>query len=156
MKTDEDYEIDDLDRKILRELYKDARVSFVEIAQKLTVSGGTIHQRVNKLKLNGILRGFQPVIDEARLGFGVTSMIGIYLKNAKDCSAVLDKLEKLPEVTEAYYTTGSYALILKIVTKDIQKFQLFLMDKLQGIAEIQSTESFICLSQPIKKNVKIF
>lgn len=156
MKTQDDYEIDDLDRKILRELYKNARVPFVEIAQKLTVSGGTIHQRVNKMKLNGVLRGFQPVLDEARLGFGVTSMIGIYLKNAKDCSAVLDKLEKLPEVTEAYYTTGSYALILKIVTKDIQKFQLFLMEKLQGIAEIQSTESFICLSQPIKKNVKFF
>lgn len=154
--TTEKYQIDDLDRKILRELYKDARASFVEIAEKLSVSGGTIHQRVNKLRLNGILKGFQPVIDETQLGFTVSSIIGVYLKNAKDCQSVLDKLDKFPEVVEAYYTTGSYALILRVVTTDIQKFQLFLMDKLQGVNEIQSTESFICLSQPIKKTVKIF
>ncbi len=57
---------------------------------------------------------------------------------------------------EAYYTTGSYALILKVMTQDISKFQLFLMDKLQGIAEIQSTESFVCLSLPISRVPKLF
>lgn len=152
----EKYQIDDLDRKILKELYKDARASFVEIAKKFQISGGTVHQRVNKLKLHGILKGFQPLIEERQLGFTVSSMVGLYLKNAKDCQLVLDKLEKFPEVVEAYYTTGSYALILKIVTTDISAYQAFLMDKLQSINEVQSTESFICLSQPIKKNVKLF
>lgn len=151
----EKYQIDDLDRKILRELYKDARVSFVDVAKKLVVSNATIHQRVQKLKLHGILKGFQPIVDEAKLGMTVTSIIGIYLKNAKDCQAVLDKLEKIPEVLEAYYTTGSYALMLKVVTSDIQSFQLFLMEKLQHVAEVQSTESFICLSKPISKSIKI-
>lgn len=155
MAESEKYQIDDLDRKILKELFKDARCSFVDIAKKLTVSNATIHQRVNKLKLHGILKGFQPVIDEAQLGMTATSIIGLYLKNAKDCQNVLDKLEKFPEVTEAYYTTGSYALILKVVCADIQKFHFFLMEKLQHVAEIQSTESFICLSQPIKRTVRI-
>lgn len=153
--SDEKYQIDDLDRKILRELYKDARASFVDVAKKLVVSNATIHQRVQKLKLHGVLKGFQPVVDESKLGMTVTSIIGLYLKNAKDCQAVLDKLEKIPEVLEAYYTTGSYALILKVVTNDIQSFQLFLMEKLQHIAEVQSTESFICLSKPISKNLKV-
>lgn len=151
----EKYQIDDLDRKILRELYKDARVSFVDVAKKLVVSNATIHQRVQKLKLHGILKGFQPIVDEAKLGMTVTSIIGIYLKNAKDCQTVLDKLEKIPEVLEAYYTTGSYALMLKVVTSDIQSFQLFLMEKLQHVAEVQSTESFICLSKPISKSIKL-
>ena len=149
------YQIDDVDRKILKELFKDARASFVEIAKKLIISNATVHQRINKLKLNGILKGFQPVLDEAKMGITVSSIIGIYLKNAKDCQLVLDKLEKFPEVVEVYYTTGSYALILKVTTTDIQSFQTFLMDKLQHVAEIQSTESFICLSQPIKRNSKL-
>ncbi len=151
-----EYQIDDLDRKILKELFKDARASFVDIAKKLTVSNATVHQRVNKLKLHGILKGFIPLIDESKVGFTVSSIIGVYLKNAKDSQLVLDKLQKLPEVLEAYYTTGSYALILKVMTQDISKFQLFLMDKLQGIAEIQSTESFVCLSQPISRVPKLF
>ena len=85
------------------------------------------------------------------MGFPISAIIGIYLKNAKDSQVVLDKLNKIPEVLEAYYTTGSYALILRIVAQDIQNFQMFLMDKLQGIGEIQSTESFVCLSQPISR-----
>lgn len=151
-----EYQIDDLDRKILKELFKDARASYVDIAKKLTVSNATIHQRVSKLKLHGILKGFVPVIDETKVGFKVSAIIGIYLKNAKDSQVVLDKLNKIPEVLEAYYTTGSYALIIKVSTYDIQKFQLFLMDKLQGIGEIQSTESFVCLSQPISRTSKLF
>ncbi len=153
---EQNYQIDDLDRKILRELYKDARVSFVDIAKKLSVSGGTIHQRVNKLKINGVLIGFGPTLNEQKFGLLVSSIIGINLKNAKDCQKVIESLEKFPEVTEAFYTTGSYALIIKIVTRDILSFRDFLMEKLQSIAEIQSTESFICLDQPIRRNIKIF
>ncbi len=153
--NEEKYQIDDLDRKILRELYKDARVSFVDVAKKLVISNATVHQRVQKMRLHEVLIGFQPVVDEAKLGLTVTSIIGVNLKNAKDCQTVLEKLEKIPEVLEAYYTTGTYALILKVVTSDIQRFQLFLMDKLQHVAEVQSTESFICLSKPINKNIKI-
>ena len=46
----ENYEIDNLDRQILAQLLKDARTPFLEIARKLIVSGGTIHQRIEKLK----------------------------------------------------------------------------------------------------------
>ncbi len=108
------------------------------------------------LKLHGVLKGFVPLVDESKMGFTVSAIIGVYLKNAKDSQVVLDKLQKIPEVLEAYYTTGSYALILKVTTQDIARFQLFLMDKLQGIAEIQSTESFVCLSQPISRTPKLF
>lgn len=154
--NEEKYQIDDLDRKIIKELFKDARASYVDIAKKLIVSNATIHQRVNKLKLHGVLKGFVPLIDEAKMGFTVSAIIGIYLKNARDSQLVLEKLNKIPEILEAYYTTGSYALIIKVSTQDIQKFQLFLMEKLQGIGEIQSTESFVCLSQPISRAPKFF
>jgi Lrp/AsnC family transcriptional regulator for asnA, asnC and gidA len=150
-----EYQIDDLDRQILRELVKDARVAFIEIANKLKVSGGTIHQRVNKMKLAGVLTGFQPVIDISRLGISVAAMIGIHLKNAKDCNKVLNHLKQIPEVIEAHYTTGSYALIIKVATTDIQSFHSFLMEELQAITEIQSTESFISLATPIDRQVKI-
>ncbi|MGE0632340.1 MAG: Lrp/AsnC ligand binding domain-containing protein [Pseudobdellovibrionaceae bacterium] len=150
-----DYQIDDLDRRILRKLIEDARASFVEIAKDLKVSGGTIHQRVNKMKLAGVLKGFQPVIDCAELGLTVSAMIGVHLKNAKDCNKVLEHLRKIPEVVEAHYTTGSYALIIKVVTSNIESFRLFLMEDLQTISEIQSTESFISLETPISRQAKI-
>ena len=63
------------------------------------------------------------------------------------------KLKEFPEVLEAHYTTGSYALLLKICTKSISDFHRFLTEKLQSIDEVQATESFISMDQPINKDI---
>jgi len=57
-----DYEIDTLDRLILQALVEDARKPFLEIARELDVSGGTIHQRYNKLRDAGIVQGRRAVV----------------------------------------------------------------------------------------------
>jgi Lrp/AsnC family transcriptional regulator for asnA, asnC and gidA len=148
------YEIDDLDRKILRHLLEDGRKPFLEIARDLMVSGGTIHQRVEKMQQAGILKGYTVIIDREKLGFGVTVLIGIHLKNAKDYSHVVEGLKGFPEVLEVHYTTGNYALIAKVSTASIQDYHIFLTESLQALKEIQSTESFICLASPIQKEIR--
>lgn len=151
----ENYQIDTIDKQILEYLKADARMPYTEIAKKLIVSGGTIHQRVNKMTEAGIIKGSKIIIDYSKLGYDVTSLMGIYLKSAKDLNLVLNKLKKFKEIIEVYYTTGSYALIVKAKTKTTQDFYLFLMKKLQLIPEIQSTESFICLNQPIDRDLSL-
>ena len=147
----ENYEIDNLDRKILRVLMKDARTPFTDIAKDLIVSPGTIHQRVAKMEEKGILQGSKFEIDYVKLGLSVCVLLGIHLKNAKDCSRVIEQLKELKEVTEVYYTTGTYALIIKVLTSSIQDYHHFLINQLQAIKEIQATESFICLDTPINR-----
>ena len=71
------YEIDNLDRSILRILQKDARTPYLEIARELDVSGGTIHVRINKMKDAGLLRGTRQQVDYRALGLDVTAMVGI-------------------------------------------------------------------------------
>ncbi|MCK5074604.1 MAG: Lrp/AsnC ligand binding domain-containing protein [Bacteriovoracaceae bacterium] len=149
------YEIDSLDKQILSILQKDARTPFIEIARKLIVSGGTIHQRVDKMKELGIIEGSKFEINYSKLGYDVIVLIGVHLKNAKDCEIVLKNLKMFKEVIGAYYTTGNYALIIKIATKTIADYHSFLMTKLQAIKEIQSTESFICLDTPIDREVTL-
>ena len=151
----ENYQIDSVDRKILAFLKEDARMPYTEIAKKLIVSGGTIHQRVNKMTEAGIIKGSKVVIDYKELGFDVTTLLGIHLKSAKDQNSVVAQLETFNEVTEVYYTTGTYALIVKVQTKTIKHFHEFLITKLQAIKEVQSTESFICLDQPIHRDIEI-
>jgi len=151
----EKYDIDSLDREILEYLKEDARMPYTEIAKKMIVSGGTIHQRINKMTEAGIIKGSKIIIDYKKLGFGVTTLLGIYLQSAKDLSRVVEKLNGFKEVVEIYYTTGSYALIIKAVTKTTDDYYLFLMRKLQAIPEIQSTESFICLSQPMDRDITL-
>ena len=149
------YEIDSLDKKIISELQKDARKPFLDMARKCLVSGGTIHQRVEKLKENGVIQGSSISIDHKRLGYGVEVLLGIHLVNAKVVSKVVKKLEKFPEVVQALYTTGNYALFIKVITKDIDSYHNFLVKKLQAIEEIRSTESFICLETPINRELNL-
>lgn len=80
-------------------------------------------------------------------------ILGIHLKNAKDCPAVIDQLKKLPEVVEAYFTTGNYALFIRVINRTIGEYHRFLIEKLQTIKEIQSTESYICLDTPIFRDL---
>jgi Lrp/AsnC family transcriptional regulator for asnA, asnC and gidA len=149
------YEVDSTDLKILKMLRANARTPFLEMARKLNVSGGTIHQRVEKLKEAKVITGSQITIDYKRLGKGVTILLGVHLKNAKDINTVIKKLDKLDEVVEAHYTTGNFALIVKVLVDDIDHFHHFLVGKLQSISEVQSTESFICLKQVIEKDVSL-
>lgn len=149
----EKYEIDSLDKKILKILQADAKTPFSEIAQRLLVSGGTIHQRVAKMEASGVIKGSKYYLDYSQLGYDVNVLLGIHLKNAKDCPAVIEQLRKLPEVVEAYYTTGNYALIIRVINKTISDYHRFLIEKLQTIKEIQSTESYICLDTPIFRDL---
>ena len=88
---EENYQIDSLDRKILELLQKDGRMAYTDIAKKLIVSGGTIHQRVNKMIDAQIIKGTQVMIDYGKIGYDVTTLLGIYLKSAKDLGKVLEK-----------------------------------------------------------------
>lgn len=155
MKMEENYEIDSLDIKILNYLRKDARMPFLEIARKLYVSAGTIHQRIEKLKEAKVITGSEITIDYKKLNYNVTVLLGIHVNNTSEISEVIDELQSLDEVCEAYYTTGNYALFAKIMVKDIDHFHDFLTKKLQTIKGIRSTESFISLKQVVNKDLPI-
>ena len=150
-----EYEIDNVDRAIINELNRDARTPFLELARKLVVSGGTIHQRVDRLKKLGIIEGSGLKINLQKLGYDVTVFLGIHLNSSRDLSAVIRELEKLEEVVEVNYTTGNYALLVKIQVKSIADFHHFLANRLQTISMIRSTESFISLDQPINRDITL-
>lgn len=154
-KMDINYEIDSVDRQILSILQQDARTPYSEIARQLIVSGGTIHQRMEKMKALGIVEGSKIKLNLQKLGYDVTVFLGIHLNSSKALSNVIENLKNMHEVVETYYTTGDYALLIKVQTKSIQDFHHFLANKLQSIDAIQSTESFISLDQPIGRDIKL-
>ena len=106
----ENYQIDNLDRGILDALMANARTAYAELAKQFSVSPGTIHVRVEKMKQAGIITGARIDVSPKQLGYDVGCFIGIILKSAKDYPSALARLESLEEVTEAYYTTGHYSI----------------------------------------------
>ena len=149
----ENYEIDNLDKSILAALTENARIAYAELAKKFAVSAGTIHVRIEKMKQAGIIEGTKVVLNEKALGFDVCCFIGINLKHAKDYPDTIEKLQALDEVVEAYYTTGNYSIFIKLMTRSIDHLQMTLINKVQAIEAIQSTETLISLQNPINRDV---
>ncbi len=148
-------QIDDVDREILRILQGDARASYLEIARKLGVSGGTIHARLARLRDEGLIRGSSLRVDYALLGYGVSAFIGLKLVRAHDCGTLMAKLDTLPELLEVHYTTGAYSLFIKVLAKSMQDLHRILFDRLQGFDEIQSTETFIILDTSLDRQLAL-
>lgn len=147
------YQIDNLDRSILKTLMQNARTPYAELGKQLNVSAGTIHVRIEKMKQAGIIQGTHLQIDPKKMGYDVCCFIGIILKTAKDYPAAIQKLIKIEEVLEAYYTTGQYSIFVKVMTRSIDDLQRLLITKIQTLDEIQSTETLISLNNPINRAI---
>ena len=146
--------VDDLDRDILNALMTDARVPYAEMAKRFNVSPATVHVRVEKMRASNIITGTEVIVNPKLLGYDVCCFIGINLYAARDYHSALEKLNQLDEVVEAYYTTGAYNIFVKLMCHSIEELQHVLINKLQAIEEVQSTETLISLQNPINRNVK--
>ncbi|HDZ19043.1 hypothetical protein LCGC14_1650900 [marine sediment metagenome] len=103
--------LDDIDRQILRILQKDARTSYREIQEQLGISIGTIHNRISKLKENGIIEGYTLRLNNVKLGYKLTFLIRINI-DGKHTEELLEDLKKIPEVCSIFHTTGEQSAAL--------------------------------------------
>ena len=144
-------DIDQVDLKILGLLMTDANMPYTEIGKKVFVSGGTVHVRMRKLEQMGIVKGAQLVIDTAKMGWDISAFLGIYLDKSSLFEDVAIQMEKIPEVVNIHYTTGIYSMFAKILCKDTRHLREVLHDKIQKVAVIQRTETFISLEERINR-----
>lgn len=151
----ENYSIDNLDLEILEILTQNAKVSYAEIAKKLIISPGTVHVRLKKMEKAGIVKGSVLKIDYRKLGYDLTAFIGIYLKSSSDYQHALKALKKINEVVEAHFTTGSYAIYIKLIARNTDHMHEILTKKVQKIEDIQRTETMLSLEEGIHRNIQL-
>ncbi len=146
-----EFQLDKLDKTILQYLIKDARTPYLEIARACNVSGATVHLRVQKLEKQGLIQGSRLMLDYKKLGLGVRAFLGVYLDNTQHFEQIFDDLEQIPEVVECHYTTGTYAMFLKVYCRDTDHLRDLLIDKIQAIPSVRRTETFISLKENFHK-----
>jgi Lrp/AsnC family transcriptional regulator for asnA, asnC and gidA len=116
--------LDEIDRDILRTLQGNARTSYREIQDKLGISIGTIHNRISKLKKNGVIEGYTLRLNNEKLGYKLAFLIRINC-DGKFTEEILNDLSQIPEVCSIFHTTGeqSAALICRFrESDDVHKF----------------------------------
>lgn len=148
-------QIDSLDKKILSMITHNARIPFLEVARECNVSGAAIHQRIQRLMNMGVIKGSEFIINPAKIGYHTCAFIGIFLKKASLFDKVVKMLEEIPEVVECHYTTGEYAMFVKIFAQSNEHLKRILHDRLQNIPGIASTETIISLDESFKRQLPI-
>ena len=148
-----DYKIDEMDRKILSFLVKDARMPFLEIARECGVSGAAIHQRVKKLEDAGIITGFSATVMPSTLGFPVCAFIMMNISEANKFNDVIAALKKIPEVVECHFITGHSSMLIKLYCSDFDHLMNVVLNAIQKIPAVDSTETMISLSEAFQRQV---
>ena len=145
-------QLDQLDKQILRVLLEDARTPYLEIARLCGVSGATVHLRIQKLEKLGIIEGSRLKLNYKKLGYGITAFIGIYLDKIGMFEEVLSEVESITDIVECHYTTGNYAVFLKVLCPDTDGLRDLLLERIQKIPYVRRTETFISLQMNFERN----
>lgn len=149
------YHLDEIDRKILGFLIKNARMPFLEIARECGVSGAAIHQRVKKLELNGVITGSRLLVKPQALGLNVCAYISVTLSEANKYPEVISAFKAIPEIVECHFVTGRYSLLVKLYCFDYDHLMDILLNTIQKIPYVQSTETQISLDNAIERQVGV-
>ncbi len=136
-------ELDDTDRRILKHLQRDGRMSFKKIGEDVGVSEATVFVRVKKLQEKGVLKGFRAVVDQKAVGKTLTAIV-LVRAHPQTFPGMLDALKKLDDVYEIYDVTGEYYSILKIRTTGTDELGR-IMDQIGTIEGVAGTETIIVL-----------
>jgi len=151
------FQIDSMDKKILEILTKNARKPYLDIARSYKVSGAAIHQRVERLMNAEIISGSQFNLSHKGMGYSTCAFIGIQvnLLTTKSHEEVYRKITQIPEIVECHHISGKYSLLIKIYTKDNEHLKNIIIEKIQSIQEIVSTETFISLQEGFIRQIPI-
>jgi Lrp/AsnC family transcriptional regulator, regulator for asnA, asnC and gidA len=147
--------LDEFDLKILDIITQNARTPFKDVAKEVGISRAAVHQRVNRMIELEVITGSGYYINPNKVDFKTCSYIGIFLEKGGLFSEVVEKLQEIPEIVECHYTTGQYAIFVKVYAKDNEHLKNILSSRIQKIQGISSTETFISLEQSFKRTIPV-
>lgn len=150
------YNLDDTDLKILNIIINNARIPFKEVADKIGISRAAVHQRINRMTELNIITGSGYHISPNKVDFKTCSYIGVFLEKSGLFSEVVKELKLIPEIVECHYTTGQYAIFVKVYARDNEHLKNILSNQIQKINGIASTETFISLEESFKRTIPVY
>jgi Lrp/AsnC family leucine-responsive transcriptional regulator len=140
--------LDEIDRKILKELQEDARTSYAELGRRVGLTTPAVIERVRKLEDAGIITGYSAEIDTARIGLPITAFIRMSISGV-DYSHIIEVAEESREVLECHRGTGGDSFIMKVAVASVEHLQ----EVIDRLVPYGITTTTIVLSSPVKRRV---
>ncbi|MCZ4118825.1 Lrp/AsnC family transcriptional regulator [Streptomyces sp. H39-S7] len=139
--------IDGLDGQLIKLLADEPRIGMLEASRRLGVARGTAQARLDRLRANGVIRGFGPQVDPAALGYPVTAFATLEIKQGQGVD-VRAHLASVPEVLELHTTTGQGDMFCRLVARSNADLQR-VIDRVVGFDGIVRASTAIVMENPV-------
>jgi Lrp/AsnC family leucine-responsive transcriptional regulator len=150
--------LDEIDMKLLNELQANSRITIRELSEKLHLSTTPIHERIKKLEKGGYIKDYITLLNPKKFGKNLMVYISVSLRDhTKSAIEEFEKeVNKLNEVMECYYISGSSDYLLKVYCEDMDDFHNFITNKFSVISNItQFYSSFVMYGTKVKYNFEL-
>lgn len=139
--------MDDIDRKIIDALRRDAKKPLAEIGSLVGLAASSVTERVRRLVATGVIRRFTLDLDPEKMGLPTLVFIWIALRDDADEPAFRAHIAAHPQVLECHHVTGAWAYLVKIRVDQPAGIEAFLAG-LKAMRFLGRSESVIALSSP--------
>lgn len=140
--------LDEIDKKILKELQEDARTRFAELGRRVGLTTPAVIERVRKLEDAGIIMGYRAQIDPSRVGLPIIAFVRMSITGV-DYSHIIEVAEESNEVLECHRGTGGDSFIMKIAVASVEHLQ----EVIDRLTPYGITTTTIVLSSPVKRRI---
>ncbi|HMT07462.1 MAG TPA: Lrp/AsnC family transcriptional regulator [Pyrinomonadaceae bacterium] len=137
--------IDEIDRKILKELQEDARTSYAELGRRVGLTTPAVIERIRKLEDAKIVLGYHAQIDTAKVGLPILAFVRMSITGV-DYSHIVEVAEQSNEVLECHRGTGGDSFIMKLAVRSVEHLQ----EVIDRLVPYGITTTAIVLSSPVK------
>ena len=143
--------IDELDGRLITLLDLEPRIGVLEASRRLGVARGTVQARLDRLRANGVIRGFGPQVDPAALGYPVTAFATLEIKQGQGAD-VRAHLTTVPEVLELHTTTGQGDMLCRLVARSNADLQR-VIDRVLRFEGIVRASTAIVMENPVPPRI---
>jgi Lrp/AsnC family transcriptional regulator, leucine-responsive regulatory protein len=141
--------IDDLDRRLLIHLQRDARVSSAALARRFKLSGPGLQKRLRKLEQRGVIKEYATLVNRQAVGLDLLCFVHVMLAHHRPNSIKRfpSRIEKMPEVLECHYLTGEFDYLMKVVVSNHDHLERFLFEKLMKVDGVDRIRTSIVVKE---------
>lgn len=146
--------IDTIDRKILKTLQSDGRISLAHLSEKIGLSATPCKRRLMLLEDSGVIAGYEARINHKACGFGLTALISVELErqDSEELLRFQREISKFEEIVTGTLLTGSQDFMLEIVVESLEEYESFLQTKLLRVSGIRAVRSRFALRRFINRS----
>ncbi|MCS6993784.1 MAG: Lrp/AsnC family transcriptional regulator [Anaerolineales bacterium] len=141
--------LDETDRRILRALQMDGRMSNLELARLVHLSPPATHARLRRLEREGYIRHYTAVLDREKAGYDLLCFIHVSLQmhQLEQVEQFRTATRQMPEVLECHHITGEYDYLLKVALRNRKDLERFLVDRLTPIPGVARIHTSLVLTE---------